>query len=104
MNPEDTAPLFAGGENAEEPEAAPGGTGDGESGLPPFERDLARLEAIVTRLEEGGLNLDDSLKLFAEGQELLARCRAALEKAEVKVRRLLEGGGSEEIDPESLGR
>lgn len=71
---------------------------------PSFEQDLDRLEEIVTKLEEGGLPLDESLKLFEEGQQVLGRCRTKLEKAQVHVEKLLADGGSEEIDPEALGR
>ncbi len=69
-----------------------------------FEEDLTRLETIVTRLEEGGLTLDESLKLFEEGQELVKKCRNVLGKAQVKVQQLLENGGTVEIDPDELGR
>ena len=71
---------------------------------PTFEQDLDRLEEIVAKLEEGGLPLDDSLKLFEEGQNVLTRCREKLEKAQVHVEKLLAGGEREEIDPEALGR
>ena len=36
-----------------------------------FEKNLARLEAIVAQLEGDRLDLDASLKLFEEGVELL---------------------------------
>ena len=72
---------------------------------PTFEQDLDRLEDIVAKLEEGGLPLDESLGLFEEGQKVLARCRTLLEKAQVKVEKLLANGDREEIDPETdLGR
>ncbi|MFH0884009.1 MAG: exodeoxyribonuclease VII small subunit [bacterium] len=71
---------------------------------PTFEQDLARLEEIIEKLEEGGESLDESLKLFEEGQVVLVRCRKVLDKAQVRVRKLLENGTSEEIDPEALGR
>jgi exodeoxyribonuclease VII small subunit len=69
-----------------------------------FEADLERLETIVSSLEEGGVTLDESLKLFEEGQTVLKRCRTKLDKAQVKVEKLLANDTTEEIDPESLGR
>ena len=69
-----------------------------------FEQDLRRLDEIVRELEDGGLPLDKSLSLFEEGQKLLTRCRKKLDEASVTVRRLLENGDTEEIDPLSLGR
>ncbi|MBS1261792.1 MAG: Exodeoxyribonuclease 7 small subunit [Calditrichaeota bacterium] len=71
---------------------------------PDFEQELKRLESIVTKLEQGGLPLEENLKLFEEGQKVLKRCRTTLEQAQVRVEKLLSGGGREPIDPESLGR
>lgn len=67
---------------------------------PDFEKNLARLEQIVDRLEKGGLSLEESLKLFEEGQTLLKQCRETLGKAQVKVRKLLEDGGLEPFEVE----
>ena len=55
-----------------------------------FEEDLARIEAIVARLEREEMPLDQALKLFEEGVERLRRAAAALSDAEGKVRRLVE--------------
>jgi exodeoxyribonuclease VII small subunit len=71
---------------------------------PTFEQDLERLEEIIDALEEGEQPLDDSLKLFEEGQKVLARCRTQLEKAQVRVQKLLEDGSTQEIDPQEPGR
>lgn len=83
----------------------PNGTLNSEMPQPPsFETELERLEEIVSKLEEGGLPLEQNLKLFEEGQQLLKRCRTTLEQAQVKVEKLLEDGRREMIDPNSLGR
>ena len=50
-----------------------------------FEKDLERLESIVSALEEGGLPLDDALKRFEEGIKLAQRCERALTDAEKKI-------------------
>jgi exodeoxyribonuclease VII small subunit len=76
---------------------------ESRKGSPGFEEDLKRLEQIVQVLEEGSASLDESLALFEEGQKVLKRCRTTLEKAQVKVEKLLEDGRREEIDPESPG-
>ena len=55
-----------------------------------FEDDLARIEAIVAKLEREEMPLDDALALFEEGVEKLRRAASALEQAEGKVRRLAE--------------
>jgi exodeoxyribonuclease VII small subunit len=56
----------------------------------PFEEDIARIEAIVAKLEREEMPLDAALALFEEGVEKLRRAAAALGEAEGKVRRLVE--------------
>jgi len=55
-----------------------------------FEKNLRRLEEILTALEEPQVGLDQSLKLFEEGIELLRTASAELGRAETKVQMLLE--------------
>jgi len=55
-----------------------------------FEARLSRLEEIVSRLEQDDVGLDASLKLFEEGIEVLRAASAELEKAEGKVKMLIE--------------
>lgn len=50
-----------------------------------FEVAFAELERTVSRLEEGGLTLEESLRLFERGQELAAHCDRLLDQAELKV-------------------
>ncbi|HED03949.1 MAG TPA: exodeoxyribonuclease VII small subunit [Candidatus Fraserbacteria bacterium] len=52
---------------------------------------LARLEEIVQALEGEGTQLDESLKLFAEGVKLASAIKQRLEQSELKVRQVLEG-------------
>lgn len=58
---------------------------------PTFEEALARLEVIVSRLEQGDLPLEDALGLFEEGAGLMKQCSQALDKAEQKVAKLFPG-------------
>jgi len=53
-----------------------------------FEDALHRLEEIVKELEDGDVSLDNALKLFEEGEELLAFLRQKLNRAEVKIKEL----------------
>jgi exodeoxyribonuclease VII small subunit len=55
-----------------------------------FEQSLRRLEAIVTAMETGKLNLDDCLKKFEEGTLLANYCSARLAETERKVQILLK--------------
>ena len=50
-----------------------------------FEDAAERLEQIVDRLEEGNLDLDESLSSYAEGIKLLKRCHSILQQAEKQV-------------------
>jgi exodeoxyribonuclease VII small subunit len=59
-----------------------------------FERSLAELEAIVERLEQGDLSLEDSLKHFERGVQLTRACQTALRQAEQKVEILMRKSGS----------
>ena len=53
------------------------------------ERDLHRLEQIVRALERGDAPLEESLKLFQEGTELVRSCQQLLDKAELQVKKVL---------------
>jgi exodeoxyribonuclease VII small subunit len=55
-----------------------------------FEDALQKLEAIVKKLEEGNLNLEDSLKAFEEGMRLSRFCSKKLDEAEKKVEILMK--------------
>ena len=50
-----------------------------------YEDSVKRLEEIVERLEVGDLPLNDSMKLFEEGTELVRVCNDFLNQAEQKV-------------------
>jgi len=62
---------------------------------PTFEQRLARLERIVETLESGDVGLDESLKLYGEGADLLKACRKTLGEAEKKIAKLTETAGGE---------
>jgi exodeoxyribonuclease VII small subunit len=66
------------------------------SGTADFERSLAELEAIVDKLEQGDLPLDESLKQFERGVQLTRSCQIALKQAEQKVEILLRKTGDAE--------
>lgn len=58
-----------------------------------LEESLRELEALVERLEQGELPLEESLRQFERGIALTRACQAALEDAEQKVRILMEKNG-----------
>jgi len=57
-----------------------------------FEESLTALEAVVERLERGGLSLEESVRLFEEGVKLSEACKKELEAAEGRVQLLVERG------------
>lgn len=57
-----------------------------------FEDALRQLEEIVTKLEVGDLNLEESLDLFEEGQKLAILCGKQLTDATLRVEQLTADG------------
>lgn len=53
-----------------------------------FEENMQRLEQIVRSLERGDATLEDSLKLFREGTELVESCGKLLDEAELQVKKI----------------
>jgi exodeoxyribonuclease VII small subunit len=60
-----------------------------------FEDTFKKLETIVTKLENGDLPLEESMKLFEEGMRLSKVCSQRLNEVQKKVELLLksEDGG-----------
>mgnify|MGYP000994644454 CR=1 FL=1 len=56
-----------------------------------FEQALARLEQIVSAIEEGKVPLEQSIDKYAEGIELVKQCRRILDRAEKKIQLLGKG-------------
>lgn len=54
-----------------------------------FEENMARLEQIVRAMEQGDVALDESLKLFQEGTELVSSCAKLLDDAQLQVKKLV---------------
>ena len=50
-----------------------------------FEKNMSDLENIVTELEKGDLNLDESISKFEEGIKISKQCNKILEEAEKKI-------------------
>lgn len=54
-----------------------------------FEENMQRLEQIVRAMERGDVALEESLKLFQEGTELVRSCGRLLDEAELQVKRIM---------------
>jgi len=61
---------------------------------------IQRLEAIVATLERGGMGLDETLKLYEEGADLLRLCKTELTAAEGRLNELQLGEIEAELQAE----
>ena len=67
--------------------------------LKDFEKSLAQLEKIVSRMDAGELGLEDSLEQFEKGIELARNCQDTLANAELRVEQLIEKNGLQQTIP-----
>lgn len=82
---------------SQQPESSPARALEGNQGSaadqPPqlnFEATLGDLESVVAELERGDLPLEASVAAFERGMQLSRSCRQALDRAEQRVRILLD--------------
>ena len=54
-----------------------------------FEASMQRLEQIVRAMERGDVPLDESLKLFREGTELVRSCEKLLSDAQLQIEKVM---------------
>jgi len=68
-----------------------------------FEAALRELEMIVSRLEQGEVDLEDSIALYERGQGLKAHCEQKLKSAESRLEKIVPGpkgpAGIEPVNP-----
>jgi exodeoxyribonuclease VII small subunit len=62
-----------------------------------LEEAMAKLEAVVSALENEKLPLEESLKLYEEGVKLASRCATELEDAKRRIQ-ILQRSGNGEIE------
>jgi exodeoxyribonuclease VII small subunit len=70
-----------------------------------FEKALKELETIVSRLERGDVELEESITIYERGEALREHCDRLLKQAEARVEKLTVGSdgalrGTEPLDPE----
>ena len=54
----------------------------------PFEKALAELELIVTRLESGKVDLEQSIAIYERGEALKKHCEKLLKDAEARIEKI----------------
>lgn len=62
-----------------------------------YELALHELETIITSLEEGPTELEQSVKLYERGKILVQHCQRLLDEAELKIHQLEEDGTNKPI-------
>ncbi len=72
-----------------------------------FEKQLAKLKAIVEQLESGELPLEKGVTLYKQGVTLAASCRKRLDAARLEIEQInidgmLEPEANEDDDTESI--
>jgi len=65
-----------------------------------FEKALEELEALVHRMEDGKLPLEESLAAYQRGTELLKFCESKLADAQARIS-ILEGETLREFNPDA---
>ncbi len=63
-----------------------------------FEESMARLEQIVRAMERGDVALEESLKLFQEGTELVRSCQKLLDEAQLQVKKIMTAGDGSPVE------
>ena len=64
-----------------------------------FEKALEELEALVARMEDGKLPLEESLKAYQRGAELIKFCESKLSDAQARIA-VLDGETLRDFTPE----
>lgn len=64
---------------------------------PTFEENLADLEKIVNKLEQGETPLEEALASFQEGVKLSQKLQATLENAEKTLAKVIDENGDEQL-------
>lgn len=67
-----------------------------------FEQNMSRLEQIVRAMERGDVALEESLKLFQEGTELVRSCNKLLEDAQLQVKKIMTASDGSPVEEEFL--
>ena len=67
-----------------------------------FEASMARLEQIVRAMERGDVALEESLKLFQEGTELVRNCQKLLDDAQLQIKKIMAAEDGSPVEEDFL--
>ena len=57
----------------------------------PLEQQMKELDVIIEKLEQGGLSLDESIKLYEQGMALQKKCKKTLDAYEKRINVVING-------------
>ncbi len=63
-----------------------------------FEENMQRLEQIVRAMERGDVALEESLKLFQEGTELVRSCGKLLDDAQMQIKKIMTDASGNPVE------
>ncbi len=55
-----------------------------------FEKNLESLSAVIKKMEQQDVGLEESLKLYEQGIQLTRKCQKIIDDAEQKIEQLME--------------
>lgn len=64
-----------------------------------FEDAVKELEAIVRKLESGGMELESSIGMYTRGTALRTHCEKKLQEARLKVEKIVAGANGVTVEP-----
>ena len=67
-----------------------------------FEESMSRLEQIVRAMERGDVPLEESLKLFQEGTQLVQICTKLLDNAQLQIKKVMTAADGSPVMEEFL--
>ena len=67
-----------------------------------FESNMQRLEQIVRAMERGDVPLEESLKLFQEGTDLVRSCSQLLDQAQLQVKKIMTAPDGSPVEEEFI--
>ena len=62
-----------------------------------FEKAMKELEQIVSKLERGDVELEESITIYERGEALRQHCDRLLKQAEAKVEKITQGASGEKL-------
>ena len=65
-----------------------------------FEENMQRLEQIVRAMERGDVALEESLKLFQEGTDLVRNCQKLLDEAQLQIKKIMAAPDGSPVEEE----